>query len=233
MNSAPPAPRNAGRLAAFAVAAFAIVVLAALVTQIVLLQAQLRTVREQRAIAERQSREALPLLRAARPLADDLHAAAPDATALARRAAGLLRQAKPLIRDLNAADAGQTLRGVSMLTDALLRSDVGGATRVIAQLASQLVDADVAPRLAALLAEAERRELLRKAEATTYDVATLRRMQRSLLRTQRQSLRLMRRSVALQERSLATQRSTEAHAASLDRKTGGPLPPQPAGALNP
>jgi hypothetical protein len=124
MNSAPPAPRNAGRLAAFAVAAFAIVVLAALVTQIVLLQAQLRTVREQRAIAERQSREALPLLRAARPLADDLHAAAPDATALARRAAGLLRQATPLIRDLNAADAGQTLREVSRLTDALLRSEV-------------------------------------------------------------------------------------------------------------
>jgi hypothetical protein len=188
-----------------AVAVFGVLMLAALTAQIVLLQAQLGTVRDQREIAERQARDSKPLLRTVRPLASDVRDSLPAAARLGRRADALLRQATPLVADLRSVHTADTLRGVSLLTDVLLRSDVGGATRSVRAIADAL-------------AETTRRDLPRKADQATADVAEVLRLQRTLLRLQRQSL-------AVQRTSLAIQRSTEAHAASLDAKTGGQAPP--------
>jgi hypothetical protein len=166
---------------------FGLLSLALLVTQIVLLRAQLDTVKDQRAIAARQEDRARPVLEGIRPLVGDARAAAPDIARLGRRAGRLMDVATPLAAELARADLGDTTRTVARDVNAM-------AAMVDALLALQ------------------------------RDVTTL---QRDVVAMQRDTLALQRESVGLQRASLAVQRSTEAHAASVDRKTGGPAPAVP------
>ena len=125
-----------------------------------LLENQRETVNTQRAIAQRQIYEALPVLDGAQPLVRDLRGAQPWLQAAGLRLDRLARETTPLVTDLRAA-----------------------------------VAADSVPEIE--------------------------RMQREALRLQRATVAIQRRSDGIMRRSLAIQRSTEQHAASLDRKTGG------------
>jgi len=197
------------RWAGVAVAFFAIGMLGLLVTQIVLLEDQRETVRTQRAIAERQSREALPVLEDVQPLLRDARAAQPWMRQAGGRLDLLTRNAAPLVTDLRAARAGDAARAAIALADDLLAADIGQATRSVTRIAG------VTGELQAALRETRERDLLRRA-ATAADAVP------ELLRLQRQTLGIL-------QQSLEIQRRTERHAASLDRKTGGTAPvPAPA-----
>jgi hypothetical protein len=191
-----PATARVPRALWVALAAFGLLTLALLVTQIVLLRAQLDTVQDQRGIAARQAERAKPVIEGIRPLVGDARAAAPDIARLGRRAGRLMDVATPLAVEL-------------------ARADLGGTTRTVARDVNAM-----AAMVDALLA------LQREITTLQHDVAA---MQRETLALQREAVGLQRESLAVQRTSLGIQRSTEAHAASVDRKTGGPAPPVPLG----
>ena len=186
-----------------------------LVSQVVLLEDQRRTVRSQLAIAERQSRQALPLLEAVRPLVSDVRAAQPLLRQAGRRLDRLTSSATPLVNDLRAARAGDAARATITLADDLLDADVGRATASVGRIAA--VTAELGPALR----ELRDRDLLRRA---TVAADTVPRLDGTL----RESLRIQRDTLAILQQSLVIQRRTEQHAASLDRKTGGTTPTAPA-----
>jgi hypothetical protein len=181
---------------------------------IVLLIVQLTSIESQRQIARDQNRkvttllrQALPLIRETRPLV-----------------ATVAASVEPLKEGLRAADPVGTLSSVKRLTDSL-----AGQDRLLA-----LIDAGVAT-----LTELSDRHILARADgalrATPVALDRLRRtvvLQRDLLRMQRQTFALTSQSVAVQRRSfqllsqsLAVQRESLRHIESLDRKTGGTVPP--------
>ena len=181
--------------------------LSLLVTQIVLLEDRRETVRSQRAILKSQSRKASPALEDVQPLLRDARAAQPWLRQAGSRLDRLTRNAAPLVTDLRAARAGDAARATISLADDLLDADIGRATQSVAQIAG------VTGELQSALRETRERDLLRRA-ATAADAVP------ELLRLQRQTLGIL-------QQSLAIQRSTERHAASLDRKTGGTAPVAP------
>src|ERR1700710_1415094 len=85
------------RWAGLATAAFALGMIGLLATQIVLLEDQRRTVRTQRAIAQRQIRQAPPVLKAVRPLVRDARDAQPFLRQAGGRLDRLTRNATPLV----------------------------------------------------------------------------------------------------------------------------------------
>jgi hypothetical protein len=210
------------RWAGVAVAFFGIAMLALLATQIVLLEDQRETVNTQRAIAQRQIHEALPVLEGAQPLVRDVRSAQPWLRAAGLRLDGLARATAPLVTDLRAARAGDAARATIALADNLLHADLGRATRSVVRIAGVTDD------LRAALRETRDRDLLRRAAVAADSVPEIERMQREALRLQRETVAIQRRSHAILRQSLAIQRTTAQHAASLDRKTGGPAPAVPA-----
>jgi hypothetical protein len=210
------------RWAGIAAAAFALGMIALLATQIVLLEDQRRTVRTQRAIAQRQIREALPVLEAVRPLLGGARAAQPALRETGGRIDRLTRAATPLVTDLRAARAGDAARATIALANDLLGADVGRATASVERIAA--VTDDLGPALR----ELRDRDLLRRAAVAADTVPKLDPTLRESLRIQRQTLRIQRETLAVLQQSLAIQRGTEQHAESLDRKTGGTAPPTAA-----
>ena len=201
---------------AIAAAAFGLAMIGLLATQIVLLEDQRQTVNTQRAIAQRQIREALPVLEGVQPLVRDARAAQPWLRRAGGRLDRLTRDATPLVAELRAARLGDATQAVVALADDLLSADVGRATRSVTRIAA------VTDELSSALRETRDRDLLRRAAVASDAVPEIARMTRD-------ALRLQRRSYAILRQSLAIQRSTEQHAASLDRKTGGTAPaPVPA-----
>jgi hypothetical protein len=202
------------RWAGIALAVFGLAMLGALIMQIVLLDRQLGTVRDQRAIADRQAERAQPVLRDVRPLVRDVRLARPWLLQAAPRLDRLTRAAAPLAEELTAARAGDAARATIALADDLLDADVGRATRSVVRIA------DVAGDLQTMLRETRQRDLLRRVALAADAVPELERVSRRSLRIQRRTLKIL-------EQSLAIQRSTQQHAASLDRKTGGSPPALP------
>jgi hypothetical protein len=138
------------------------------------------------------------------------------------RAEPVIEGIRPLVGDARAAapDIARLGRRAARLMDIatplaveLARADLGGTTRTVARDVNAM-----AAMVEALLA------LQRDVTALQHDVAA---MQRETLALQREAVALQRESLAIQRTSLEVQRSTEAHAASLDRKTGGPAPGVP------
>ena len=210
------------RWAGVAVAFFGIAMIGLLATQIVLLEDQRETVNTQRAIAQRQIHEALPVLEGAQPLVRDLRSAQPWLQAAGLRLDGLSRQATPLVTELRAARAGDAARATIALADDLLHAHIGRATQSVVRIASVTDD------LRGALQETRDRDLLRRAAVAADAVPKIKRMQREALRLQRATLAIQRQSHAILQESLTIQRSTAEHAESLDRKTGGPAPAAPA-----
>jgi hypothetical protein len=130
----------------------------------------------------------------------------------------LLKEARPLSDDVRAAipPAKRTLHHV----DALARG-----------LTPRIEDLRAAGTLAAVLLEADPARAVR----TTTDVLGLLReivprqyeIQRETLRAQLEGLAIQRQALATVQETLAVAREAEAHAESLDRKTGGETTPAP------
>jgi hypothetical protein len=221
-----------------ALALFALLMLGGIYVQLGVVEDQRRTNRDQRALIRKQVREALPLIREAEPLVRETRQGLPESRRLARRGGRLAEEATPLVG------------GLRVLTDVLLSSDVGSATRAARDLAIGLVGADLPGTSRALAFTAD--ELLYRYRLRRLVVGTLRAQKETsrlnllrksaraaeiapdLLAVQRKTLAVQKQTLALQTRQLrvAGQTLSQAtrgadHAESLDRKTGGPAPGVP------
>lgn len=217
-----PARVTFPRGAWLALSIFGVLMLGSLLTQLALIEDQRRTVRTQRAIAERQAREALPLLRALRPLAGDARTAVPGVKRLGGRVERLTRQATPLVADLRSADAGEVVRGLGTLTGAMLDADLPATTLAVRDMTAELARQDRLQRLLVrgvdVLGQVRATDLIRRsARAADVVPRTLRRS----LSVQHETLELQRQALAAIRETLEVARETERHAESLDRKTGG------------
>lgn len=176
---------------------------AVLVVFLTIFLLQLAAIDHQRRIAKSQGESVEQLLdrtRAAesalRPTLEEARRIGPPLERAGRAAATTISAADPLVRGLVAADApGAVRRG-----DAL-------AVRTM-QLFDELARLEVAPALTRL-------DLLPR----------LVELQERSVSLQADSLSVQRETLAILGRSLAVQEETLVHARSLDRKTGGPLPP--------
>ena len=219
---------------------FAFVMLGLLATQIVLLTDQLRTVRTQRSIAERQAARTLPLLDAVRPLVGDTRSSLPELRRGASRLGRLVRGATPLVSDLRSARAPEAARATLALASMLLGARVGATTESVRALAIQLNEAQVGPAVAGIASELQRDDQLRRllnGSVQTLEVAERRRLVADLdtaaetaPRVEGMTRRLLSAqldALAILKESLAIQRETLRHAESLDRKTGPSASPPP------
>jgi hypothetical protein len=220
---------------------FAVLMLCLLAAQIVLLSDQLRTVRTQRSIAERQAARTLPLLDAIAPLVRDSRSSAPELRRGAGRLDRLVRGAIPLVADLRAARAPEAARATLALASVLLDARVGATSEAVRTLSVQLTEAEVGPAVAAIASELQRdarlRRLLTVSVETLEDadrrrlVAHLDTAARTAPRVEgaaRELLSAQRDALAILKESLTIQRETLRHAESLDRKTGPTAPDPPA-----
>jgi hypothetical protein len=150
-----------------------------------------------------------------------------EATPAAQEAVPLIRDARPLVRKLRSA-IGPLLGSGSSLAAATARLPT--LVRTVQLLAT-----------AALPVLAERDRLVRALDATTDLIAEIRdenlievsataarkapRLMRRLLRIQLVTLETQKRSLETQLKTLDIQRQALVHIESIDRKTGGTLPP--------
>jgi hypothetical protein len=191
-------------LAGFVVLAAAIgVMLATLLKQYDRLVAQDRKIGSLLANSE-------PVLDRARPVLDNAQEQAPKLRAATRETRRLLRSATPLVNELAGTDLPDTARRLGALAGGLTQED-----RLLA-----LVDGSND-----LLARLREDRFFSRALRSIEVVPDLARIQRATLRVQLRTLAIQQRSLATLERSLAVQEESLRHIRSLDRKTGGELPP--------
>jgi hypothetical protein len=167
-----------------------------LTIQLTSIESQRRLVRDQDRKISALTREALPLLRATRPLVTTAAAAVPSVT-----------------RALDAARPVETLGAVRDLTTSLSEQD-----RLL-----RLIDAGLGALTQVgdrnLLGRAD--EALRQVPVALDRLRRTVVLQRDLLRVQRSTFALQGQSLAVLRDSLAVQRESLVHIRSLDRKTGG------------
>lgn len=239
MDDAPQPIRVTLPRAAWAlIIAFGVVQVGMLVLQASLQEDQRRTVRTQRAIAERQAQLAFPLLEELRPLATGARDGLPKAGRLVDSATRATREAVPLIEQVKDAQLDRNLPAAGALAATLLDADVGGATRATRVLAENLLAADV-PRMTRefgdiafeLQTQRRLRRLLVRSVSVLGDVrerrlvekaATAAELTPGLARATTELLRIQRETLPILKETLAVAREAEKHAESLDNKTGGP-----------
>jgi hypothetical protein len=226
-----------------------IVLIAVLVTLIAL---QLAVLTDSREHIRSQDAKITRLYDAARPALED---AAPAARKLLRDARPVVRQAGPFVHELrhglrtlrasgpSLADAASAVPPLLHATTALadgalplvrgldaagLPGVVGDADAVLGSLLYRGRLVRVLDATDAVLAEIQSQNLIARAARTP-------RLIRRLLRIQRTTLRVQTRTLRVQQESLAVQRTTRDYgrraaeaAESIDRKTGGQVPPTPA-----
>lgn len=193
----------------------ALVAFLLLTSQVVLLVIQLAVLRDSQGHIRRTDANASTLLETARPVAA-------GAKPVLRAAVPLLQQARAVIGPLGR-DAAQASRAVDVLPG-------------LAITTRELVSA-TAPVLAAadrLIADALNRDLVGTTLRSAADVHAALAVQRRSLAVQQRTLAVQQRTFALQARSLSAlleslriQRLALQHVESIDRKTGGSLPPSP------
>jgi hypothetical protein len=171
--------------------------------------------------------DAQPLLRQAVPVLAEVLAAGRDVGDVASRLPllaagiqGLTNEGIPLARGLNDADLPalvSDLRAsdVPALVASLQASDIPAAIASADQVLTGLTSGDrlneALDQATALLSEVSSRELPRRAQASARRLEELLEIQRRTFHTQREALRVQKRSLK--------------HIRSIDRKTGGELPP--------
>jgi hypothetical protein len=188
-----------------ALALLALVPMVTLALQLRAIEAQREIVEDQRAIAQRQIAESLPLIRDGRLLADEAVGSLPQIAAIGRRSDRLTREATPLVEELRAARLEEVVRAVGALSRGLLEADAQGATR---QLGAAL------PDLAALVREVRARDLVRRSAVAADAVLDVRRIAAETLAVQREALAVLRRSEGVQDQA-------RQHVRNIDRRTGG------------
>ena len=245
-----PAPVRIGftPLTWVVLAIFAILLLGSLGTLVVLIDEQRAITRDQRAIADRQFAVLTPLVRESRPLVRRTLEGLPRTRAIATRSDRLVRTATPLLHELTDAGLVQTTGNVGVLVEQLLAGDLPATLRSLNRIAPQLDEAPAALRSVrqvsdALLQQQRLSRLMRSAITvlgqvrrshlvTDADLAiphVVRTLDESLA-VQRQTLRVTQRTLAVTQQTLdvgrqtlTVARDTQGHAASIDRKLGGPL----------
>jgi hypothetical protein len=171
------------------------------------------------------------------------HIAATDrkVTRVMRGAQPVIDDAKPVVGSIgDLVDAvAPVVRGARPLVAALRRLDpvgIGASITVAGSLAERLAAGDrlvrVVDQSSALLEALGQAgfvgRTLRAADLVPYMARVLRLslgVQRVTLETQRRTLAIQDRSLRVQLRTLAIQREALRHIRSIDRKTGGPVPP--------
>lgn len=217
------------------VAVLAVPVLA-LILQLMVVEDQRRTIRDQRALTDRLLSEAAaaredatPLLRKTPPLVDGLAEALPAARATGRRLDALGKAATPLAQKLASPEVADVLSEAARLAADLRDADVGSAIRVGGVVSAQLLDQDRLQRLlvrtVAVLGEVRARDLVPKAARAAELTPELVRIQRSTIGILRSSLAVQRDTLDVARQPLEVARDTNGHAESLDRKFGGQVPP--------
>ena len=208
-----------------AVAAFGLLMLGGILGQLALVNRQLDTNKEQRALIARQVHAALPLVNSARPLVRETLENLPRTERASRRVERLTAAATPLVDELRRAGLGSSARAVQALVATLLRADVGGSAIAARELAADLLRIGPGETLARTSRSAALLPHLLRVQRTTLDVQrTTLGVQRRSFTVQRQSLETQRETLAIARQLLTVALETERHAESLDRKLGGTTP---------
>jgi hypothetical protein len=186
-------------------------------------------------------RAAAPLLRDARSALRSVDGSGSDLTEAARAVPPLLRTADalatvalPLVIDLRAVPFGRVLGNADALIGALLyRGRLVHVLDGAGALVGALLDRG---RLVRVLDDAESaldqirsEDLIANASRSARLAPRAIYLARRLLRVQKVTLRVQRSSRGIQARTLRVQLRALAHIESIDRKTGGQLPPTPVG----
>jgi ABC-type transporter Mla subunit MlaD len=144
----------------------------------------------------------------------------------------LLRDARPLVRDARRAlgPLGDSANDLTTATEGLpsLIRAVAALTDVAVPVLEDARRADIArsiESLDAMIAQIRGEDLIRLSAEAARNAPELIRMQRRLLRVQLRTLETQRASLATQQTTLEIQRQALAAINSIDRKTGGRLPP--------
>jgi hypothetical protein len=191
-----------------------------LLAMLTLLAFQLGVLRDSQRHIAATDRKVTRVIRGTQPVIDDARPVVGDIGDLVKAAAPLVRGARPLVAALSRLDP----------------VGIGASIRVAGTLAGRLSEGDRLVRAvdesAALLDALGRAgfvgRTLRAADLVPYITDILRRtlaVQRTTLEVQRQSRSLQRRSLQVQLHTLAIQREALRHIRSIDRKTGGQVPP--------
>jgi hypothetical protein len=186
-----------------------------ILTQLLVVEDQRRTVRDQLDIAQQQRRDSEPLVDQAKPL---VHAALQDLPKnrrLARQMRRLARHARPVVEELDSAPLGSSIRAGTRLAVNLLSADLPETARTARWLSAELLS---------MLAAVRDEQLVPKAARAAEIAPQLLQVQRRTLRLQRRALRVQLHALDRMNKTLAVARETERHAESIDRKTGGELP---------
>jgi hypothetical protein len=179
---------------------------------------------EQKTLARRLLSRSSPVLRAATPLAREVHDVIEPARSARRdlsKAAAEVPGLAISVRNL-AGEGAFLLKRVNGL-------DLEGLTRGVSALSSQLTGPGVLPSLlttsSTLVQQIQQSSLIDRIENATDSIPTLIALQRRVLGVQVQSLRRQTASLRVQRRSLTTQRKTLRHVRSVDRRLGGTVIP--------
>jgi hypothetical protein len=152
-------------------------------------------------------------------LYDGARSAVSDARPLARRVAPLARQAR------------RALGTVNSLPPAVRAAEsLAAASLPLVRALSAVGTPDVVARADALLQHVAATDVVAKAARAADLAPTLIALQQHLLRVQLVTLRIQRESLHTQLITLAVQREALGHIESIDRKTGGQMPPAPVAA---
>lgn len=185
-----------------------------------LLAFQLGVLKDSQRHIAAQDRKITRLMRGARPVIDDAKPVVGDIGDLVDAAAPVVRSARPFVaalRELDPVGIGATLSVAGRLAGRLAEGD-----RLV-----RAVDESTA-LLDALGQAGFVERTLRAADRVPYMADVLRRtlrVQLATLRVQRDTRRLQSRSLRVQLTTLAIQREALRHIRSIDRKTGGQVPP--------
>jgi hypothetical protein len=201
-----------------AVAVFGLLTLGGILAQLVTVNKQLDTNKDQRALIRRQVREALPLVDSATPLVRRTLENLPETERTGRRVERLAAAATPLVHELRRAGLDSSARAVQELAATLLRADAGAAATAARDLALDLLRIGPGETIARTSESAALLPDVLKAQRRALAV------QRRSFAVQRRSFAVQRETLAIAQQLLAVAVETEKHADSLDRKLGGPAP---------
>jgi hypothetical protein len=251
-----PAPPQDRQLPPLAWAGIIGGVLLALVL-VTLLAIQLAVLRDSQKHIQAQDAKITALVEAGRPALRDARPALQEAAPLLRAARPLVRAGEPLVVEARAALRSFGVTGTELSSAARTLPPLLGTAEALASAAIPLVrqlDAAALPRvlvgadvlIGSLL---HRGRLVRVLDATDATLAEVRSenliayaargarlaptgiyLLRRLLRVQKATLRTQRRSLSVQATTLDVQREALVHIRSIDRKTGGTVPPTPVAA---
>jgi hypothetical protein len=198
-----------------------------LLAMLTLLAVQLGVLRDSQGHIAAQDRKITRLMRGSEPVIDAARPVVGDIGDLVEAAAPVVRGARPFVEALSQLDVagiGTTLTVAGRLAERL--SDGDRLVRAVDETSALLDALGRAGFVDRTLRAADRVPYMAEILRRTLEIqrATLR-VQLTTLRVQRDTRSLQTRSLRVQLQTLAIQREALRHIRSIDRKTGGQVPP--------